>query len=154
MHRCFALLCFALLCFALPFSMDAMVHHTAAAARGIAAASAAGAGRAPLLVGDMPFGSYLTPNDAAQNAVRLLKEGGAGSQHVQPVRPSVLERVIHCYPVVGCACAGSRVTRHDPPDTTRHDRMLVVGWLVGWVGGWLPPIMRVFLLFLLSLIHI
>jgi 3-methyl-2-oxobutanoate hydroxymethyltransferase len=59
--------------------MDAMVHHCAAAASGINAAAAAGAGRAPLLVGDMPFGSYLTPEDAARNAVRLLKEGRAGA---------------------------------------------------------------------------
>lgn len=58
--------------------MDAMVHHCAAAAKGIHAAASQNAGRAPLLVGDLPFGSYLNPDDATFNAVRLLKEGGAG----------------------------------------------------------------------------
>lgn len=60
-------------------TMDAMTHHCAAAAKGIEAAASSGAGRAPLLVGDLPFGSYLTPEDAARNSVRLLQEGGAGA---------------------------------------------------------------------------
>ena len=45
-----------------------MVHHTRAAARGV---------RRSMLVSDLPFGSYLTPADAAANGVRLLKEGKA-----------------------------------------------------------------------------
>lgn len=56
-----------------------MVHHCNAAANGIHAAASSGTGRAPLLVGDLPFGSYLTPEDTARNAVRLIKEGHAGN---------------------------------------------------------------------------
>ena len=47
-------------------TMDEMLHHCKAVARGT---------RRPFLVGDLPFGSYLTPADAARNAVRLVKEG-------------------------------------------------------------------------------
>jgi 3-methyl-2-oxobutanoate hydroxymethyltransferase len=48
--------------------MDEMVHHCRAAATGTSRA---------LLVGDLPFGSYLTAEDAARNGVRLVKEGRA-----------------------------------------------------------------------------
>jgi len=47
-------------------TMDEMVHHCKAAARGTSRA---------LLVGDLPFGSCITPVDAARNGVRLVKEG-------------------------------------------------------------------------------
>lgn len=47
-------------------TMDEMIHHCRAAANGNSRA---------LLVGDLPFGSCLTPLDAAKNGVRLLKEG-------------------------------------------------------------------------------
>mmetsp|Transcript_15871 Transcript_15871/g.33726 ORF Transcript_15871/g.33726 Transcript_15871/m.33726 type:complete len:786 (-) Transcript_15871:898-3255(-) len=47
-------------------TVDQMVHHSAAAARGVSRA---------FLVGDLPFGSYLTPAAAAHNGVRLVKEG-------------------------------------------------------------------------------
>lgn len=52
----------------LPVTMDAMIHHAQAVARG-----------APdsFLLGDMPFGSYeSSPRDAVQNAVRFMKEAG------------------------------------------------------------------------------
>ena len=49
-------------------TMDEMVHHCRAAATGTSRA---------LLVGDLPFGSYLTAEDAARNGVRLVKEGRA-----------------------------------------------------------------------------
>jgi len=52
----------------LPVTMDDMVYHTRAAARG--------SGRA-LLVADMPFMSYATPQRAMDNAARLLREGQA-----------------------------------------------------------------------------
>ena len=53
----------------LPVTMDEMIHHTRAVARG--------AGRA-LIVGDMPFMSYQTgPTDALRNAGRFLQQGGA-----------------------------------------------------------------------------
>ena len=48
--------------------MHQMAHHTRAAARGV---------RRSMVVADLPFGSYLTPADAAANGVRLLKEGKA-----------------------------------------------------------------------------
>jgi len=53
-----------------PVTMDDMVTHTAAVRRGLT-------GGAPLLIGDMPFGSYLTVEDALRNGARLVKEGGA-----------------------------------------------------------------------------
>lgn len=57
----------------LPVTMDQMVYHCQAVARGVAAAS----GRA-MVVGDMPFLSYQASIDEAiRNAGRLLKEGMA-----------------------------------------------------------------------------
>lgn len=48
-------------------TLDQMIHHSGAVARGC---------KSPLLVADMPFGSYhLSTNDAMRNAVRLMQEG-------------------------------------------------------------------------------
>jgi 3-methyl-2-oxobutanoate hydroxymethyltransferase len=53
----------------LPVTMDDMVHHCRAVARGVSRA---------LLVGDLPFMSYqVSREDALRNAGRLVKEGGA-----------------------------------------------------------------------------
>ncbi len=50
-----------------PVTMDEMLHHCRAVARGAKRA---------FLVGDMPFGSYeVSPEEAVRNAVRFLKEG-------------------------------------------------------------------------------
>ena len=55
----------------LPVSMEDMLHHARAVARGVADAASV-----PLLVGDMPFGSYHGSADAAvANAAALLKAG-------------------------------------------------------------------------------
>jgi 3-methyl-2-oxobutanoate hydroxymethyltransferase len=55
----------------LPVTMDQMVYHCAAVARGTTHAH---------LVGDMPFGSYQgNADEAVRNAVRLVAEGGAES---------------------------------------------------------------------------
>ena len=51
-----------------PVTLDDMVHHAAAVARGSHHA---------LLVGDLPFGAYQeSPEQALASAARLLKEGG------------------------------------------------------------------------------
>jgi len=55
----------------IPVTIDQMLHHTAAVARG--------AGNA-LVVGDMPFGSYQrSPRQALASATRFLKEAGANA---------------------------------------------------------------------------
>eukprot|EP01052_Picozoa_sp_SAG31_P005589 SAG31_NODE_247_length_19134_cov_12.255050_14_plen_400_part_00 len=50
-----------------PVSMAEMLHHCKAVARGTSR---------PFRVGDLPFGASLTPQDAVQNACKLVKEGG------------------------------------------------------------------------------
>ena len=53
-----------------PITLDQMIHHCQAVKRG--------APNRPLLIGDMPFGSYEFENVdiALQNAYRMVKEGG------------------------------------------------------------------------------
>jgi 3-methyl-2-oxobutanoate hydroxymethyltransferase len=55
-------------------TMDEMLHHTRAVVRG--------AGRA-LVIGDMPFLSYSTPQDALENAGRFLRDAGAQAVKVE-----------------------------------------------------------------------
>lgn len=55
-------------------TMEMMVHHCAAVARGVNKA---------FLVGDLPFGSCLTPEEAAANGVRLVKEGRVGAVKIE-----------------------------------------------------------------------
>jgi 3-methyl-2-oxobutanoate hydroxymethyltransferase len=53
----------------LAVTMDEMLHHTRAVARGL---------RRSFLVADMPFGSYhASPEDALRNGLRFIKEAGA-----------------------------------------------------------------------------
>ena len=59
----------------LPITVDQMVYHTQAVARGVERA---------LLIGDMPFLSFQTSiEDAIYNAGRFLKEGGADGVKVE-----------------------------------------------------------------------
>eukprot|EP00039_Didymoeca_costata_P020579 m.341759 g.341759 ORF g.341759 m.341759 type:complete len:989 (+) comp20460_c0_seq1:224-3190(+) len=48
-------------------TMDDMIRHCKAVRKGA---------NGPLVVADMPFGSFVTPSDAAANACRILKESG------------------------------------------------------------------------------
>ncbi len=73
----------------LPVTMDEMIHHCKAVARGASR---------PLLVGDLPFLSYQTsPVDAVRNAGRFLQEGGMeavkleGGREMLPAVQAVLE---------------------------------------------------------------
>ena len=80
----------------LPVTMDEMIHHTKAVARG--------AGRA-LIVGDMPFMSYQTgPTDALRNAGRFLQQGGAQTVQLEGgvnMAPTVERIVSSGIPVMG-----------------------------------------------------
>ncbi|MGA7155556.1 MAG: 3-methyl-2-oxobutanoate hydroxymethyltransferase [Acidobacteriaceae bacterium] len=71
----------------LPVTMDEMVHHTRAVARGV---------RHAFLVADMPFGSYqVSPEEAIRNAIRLIKEAGAHAVKVEggALRAPLVERM-------------------------------------------------------------
>ncbi len=76
-------------------TMDEMLHHCRAVARGAKRA---------LLVGDMPFMSYTNPDEAVHNAGRFLKEGGMdvvkmeGGVLTAPMAKAVIEAGI---PVMG-----------------------------------------------------
>lgn len=80
----------------IPVTMDDMLHHTAAVARGATNA---------LVVGDMPFMSYQTSiEDGIRNAGRFLKEGGAHAVKLEggaSVRDLVARLVDAGIPVMG-----------------------------------------------------
>ena len=80
----------------LPVTMDEMLHHAKAVARGVARA---------LTVADMPFLSYQTGvDDAVRNAGRFLKEGGVEAVKVEGAGPvlAVVERLVEVgIPVMG-----------------------------------------------------
>jgi 3-methyl-2-oxobutanoate hydroxymethyltransferase len=80
----------------LPVTMDDMVHHTSAVARGITHA---------LLVADMPFMSYrITHEEALRNAARFLAEAGAHAVKIEggaDVAPLVERMVAAGIPVMG-----------------------------------------------------
>ena len=58
-----------------PVTMDEMLFMTRSVARAV---------RHPLVVGDMPFGSYqVSDADAVRNAIRFIKEGGADTVKIE-----------------------------------------------------------------------
>ncbi len=63
----------------IPVSMDDMLHHAKAVARGA---------RGALIVGDMPFLSYATPDLAVHNAGRFLAEAGVQAVKIEGGRRS------------------------------------------------------------------
>ena len=63
----------------IPVSMDDMLHHAKAVVRGA---------RAALVIGDMPFLSYATPEQAVHNAGRFLSEAGVQAVKVEGGRRS------------------------------------------------------------------
>ncbi len=64
-----------------PVTMEEMLFMTRAVSRGA---------KRPLVIGDMPFGSYqVSDEDAVRNAVRFLKEGGADVVKLEGAGPSL-----------------------------------------------------------------
>jgi 3-methyl-2-oxobutanoate hydroxymethyltransferase len=62
-------------------TMDEMLFLTRTVAR---------AARRPIVIGDMPFGSYqVSDEDALRNAIRFVKEGGADAVKLEGAGPSV-----------------------------------------------------------------
>jgi 3-methyl-2-oxobutanoate hydroxymethyltransferase len=80
----------------LPVTMDEMLHHARAVARGVCRA---------LTVGDLPFLSYQTgKDDAVRNAGRFLKEAGVEAVKLEGAGPvlAVVERLVETgIPVLG-----------------------------------------------------
>jgi len=65
----------------LPVTLDAMVHHTAAVARGVHRA---------MVIADLPFMTYqASVEDAVRSAGRLIQEGGASAVKLEGGRPVV-----------------------------------------------------------------
>lgn len=78
----------------IPVTVDEMLHHTRAVARGA---------RNALIVGDMPFGSYQAGiDDAMVNAMRFLKEGGAHAVKLEGPQTDLVARLSRAgVPVMG-----------------------------------------------------
>jgi 3-methyl-2-oxobutanoate hydroxymethyltransferase len=70
----------------LPVTMDEMVHHTKAVARGSERA---------MVVGDMPFMSFqASVEDGMRNAGRLIKEGGAHAVKIEGSQADLIHRLV------------------------------------------------------------
>ncbi|MGH2811419.1 MAG: 3-methyl-2-oxobutanoate hydroxymethyltransferase [Actinomycetota bacterium] len=78
----------------LPVTMEEMLHHTKAVARGTTNA---------LIVGDMPFASYqISTEEAIRNATRFLKEGGAHAVKVEGAQTELTSALVERgIPVMG-----------------------------------------------------
>jgi 3-methyl-2-oxobutanoate hydroxymethyltransferase len=70
----------------LSVTVDEMLHHVKAVRRGLSRA---------LLVADMPFGSFhLGPEQAVENALRFVKEGGASAVKIEGARIDIIEALV------------------------------------------------------------
>ena len=80
----------------IPVTMEEMIHHTKAVARGA---------RKALIIGDMPFMSYhISVSDALHNAARFIQEGGAQAVKLEggEVVAEQVRRLVDCgIPVMG-----------------------------------------------------
>lgn len=79
----------------LPVTLDDIVYHTRAVVRGA---------QRPLIVSDLPFGSYAVDDDAVRAAVRLMAQGGCQSVKLEGGRPAagVVRRLVDAgIPVLG-----------------------------------------------------
>ena len=80
----------------IPVTVDEMLHHTKAVARGAKKA---------MVIGDMPFMSYhLSADDALRNAARFIQEGGAQAVKLEGgvTVADKVKRIVDCgIPVVG-----------------------------------------------------
>src|SRR5277367_5693381 len=80
----------------LPVTMDEMLHHTRAVARGL---------RRAFLVADMPYGSYhASADDAVRNGLRMIKDAGAQAVKIEggSARAELVRRLTDSeVPVVG-----------------------------------------------------
>jgi 3-methyl-2-oxobutanoate hydroxymethyltransferase len=79
-----------------PVTLDEMIHHIKPVVKGAPN---------PLIVGDMPFGSYhISPEDAVANAIRLMKEGGCDTIKLEggTQMAGVVKRIVDAgIPVMG-----------------------------------------------------
>jgi 3-methyl-2-oxobutanoate hydroxymethyltransferase len=74
----------------IPVTLDEIIHHCKAVVRGC---------RRPLLVGDMPFGTYeVSAQQASLNAIRLMKETGVDCVKVEGglKRIEAVKAIVHC----------------------------------------------------------
>ena len=70
----------------LPVTMEEMLHHTRAVARGVERA---------MVVGDMPFMSFqASTDDGIRNAGRLIKEGGAHAVKIEGPQYELIHRLV------------------------------------------------------------
>ena len=80
----------------IPVTIDEMLHHTKAVARGA---------KNSLIIGDMPFMTYHTNiSEAMKNAARFLQEGGAQAVKLEggEIAAETVKRIVDCgIPVMG-----------------------------------------------------
>jgi len=70
----------------LPVTMEEMLHHTRAVARGV---------ESSMVVGDMPFMSFqASTDDGVRNAGRLVKEGGAHAVKIEGPQFDLVHRLV------------------------------------------------------------